>query len=63
MGELLEVFSSLDQTAKEKQRAESQGESERDKSDSGREGSYSPLLPPDKEAASTETVRQRYVSL
>ena len=62
VGELLEVFSSLDKAAKEKEREENQQQSEGGDSDGGREGregSHSPLPSPDNEASSTDTVRQR----
>ena len=62
MGELLEVFDSLDKAAKEKERDEIQHEGEGGDCDGGREGregSHSPLLSPDNESSSTDTVRQR----
>ena len=62
VGELLEVFSSLDKAAKEKGREENQQQNEGGDSGSGREGregTHSPLLSPDNEASSTDTVRQR----
>ena len=63
IGELLEVFRSLDKAKKDKEREENRREQEEteERREGGGEGGVAPTPTPDNESTVASTVRRRYV--